>query len=592
MERKLAQKESKFEARYGRQSIARSASKGSSCAQFSEIDIPADEFVLDVLQFFFDERLQVHQLNSELRDIAVRALVRANEGSHAMDHVPRPPSGVADFTWLVSEAVQIAFRRAQNQCIYEAVRITIKLSMRSEYTLARNGISSSMQANQVLSNLGHTMIKTFEGFRSNLYNDQANHCTIGYGHLVHRGACNGSESEEFKTGINEQRADELFRQRLSEFEQNVSNRITVELSQTQYDALVCFCFNVGSGNFNGSTLLRVLNDGNYEQVPSELQRWIYAGGEVSEGLRRRRAQEAHLFSDGIYPGQSTAQSNSFIRKAPTQQELRSLGLNFEDFEQPFAKEMQAQIDWCQIRHSIIRSAVEVQGDWLTAGGNLMDESNQAVREMLIMFYRDGVGMSQTQAEATAAFSAHHPKKGWWSAAFISWCVRNAMPNPAPPNNAGFHFHMRHMAYIAQALRNRENADNTRPFWLYDINEDGIVPEDGDILCLNFGASHSYQNIRQNWFVNNPNGVATGHSHSDIVIGHFEDNGRRWIETIGGNIGGTVGSRYYSLNAQGQLVDQVLLNGTSVNNKSSVTQTVGSRGPVVFALIRLTSCANF
>lgn len=273
--------------------------------------------------------------------------------------------------------------------------------------------------------------------------------------------------------------------------------------------------------------------------------------------------------------------------------LRALGLDLNEFEAPYAREFQQAVDWCQIRHNIIRVAVEIQGDWLASGGNLMTESNPAVREMLIMFWRDGVGMSQSQAEAVAYLSAaDHPTQAFWSAAFISWCVRSAMPNPPPPNNGGFHYHMRHMVYIAQALRNRENADATRPFWLYDINEPNIVPEDGDLLCLNrSGTNHSYQSVRRDWVVNNPNAEATGSSHTDIVIGHFEESGRRWIETIGGNVGDTVGSRYYSLDAQGRLVDEVTLNGTSKSGKSNVTQQVGSRSPVVFSLIRLTACPN-
>ena len=314
-----------------------------------------------------------------------------------------------------------------------------------------------------------------------------------------------------------------------------------------------------------------------------------------------RIQVVHWHSDGTSEQQSlnrrsqrSAQTGGTTR-VPGAHDLRALGLDINDFERPLAGEMQATpIDWCQIRHNIIRSAVEIQGAWLTSGGNLMDESNPAVRDMLIMFWRDGVGMSQAQAEATAAISAQdHPSRAFWSAAFISWCVRNAMPNPPPPHNGGFHFHMRHMTYVADCLRNRENNDNTRPFWLYDINDTNIVPEDGDILCLNRGGNNfSYQSIRQQWFVNNPNAEATGSSHCDIVVGRHEEGGRRWIETIGGNVGDTVGSRYYSIDNNGRLIDQVQLNGTAIRSARNVTQTVGNRHPIVYGLIRLTSCGNF
>ena len=51
-----------------------------------------------------------------------------------------------------------------------------------------------------LSAAGVRLIAGFEGFRSDLYNDAAGHCTIGYGHLVHTGNCDGSESAEFRAG--------------------------------------------------------------------------------------------------------------------------------------------------------------------------------------------------------------------------------------------------------------------------------------------------------------------------------------------------------------------------------------------------------
>src|SRR5262245_19677684 len=60
-----------------------------------------------------------------------------------------------------------------------------------------------------LSKAGVRLIAGFEGFRSDLYNDAAEHCTIGYGHLVHTGNCNGSESAEFRRGVTRERALEI-----------------------------------------------------------------------------------------------------------------------------------------------------------------------------------------------------------------------------------------------------------------------------------------------------------------------------------------------------------------------------------------------
>ena len=110
-------------------------------------------------------------------------------------------------------------------------------------------------------------IKFFEAFRANLYNDPAGHCTVGYGHLVHRGNCDGRASEaEFSGGITEARATEMLRAHVNVVAGVVNEAVTVRLNQYQFDALVSFAYNVGTGRratanregtgFLGSTLLR------------------------------------------------------------------------------------------------------------------------------------------------------------------------------------------------------------------------------------------------------------------------------------------------------------------------------------------------
>jgi len=67
------------------------------------------------------------------------------------------------------------------------------------------------------------------------------------------------------------------------------------MSQHQFDALVSWTFNLGPSNLNSSTMLKVLNKGDYEDVPAQIKRWNKAGGKVLEGLTRRREAEALLF---------------------------------------------------------------------------------------------------------------------------------------------------------------------------------------------------------------------------------------------------------------------------------------------------------
>jgi GH24 family phage-related lysozyme (muramidase) len=166
-------------------------------------------------------------------------------------------------------------------------------------------------------------IKSFEAFRGELYNDPAGHCSIGYGHLVHRGTCDGSAAEaEFNSGITEARATDMLRAHLSTVEDVVNEAVTVNLTQNQFDALVSFAYNVGSGRrgtasqpgtgFLGSTLLSRLNAGDYSAVPTEMARWNRAGGRVLPGLTRRRVAEGRMFSSGEYAtGQSTVREFAY-----------------------------------------------------------------------------------------------------------------------------------------------------------------------------------------------------------------------------------------------------------------------------------------
>jgi lysozyme len=73
-------------------------------------------------------------------------------------------------------------------------------------------------------------------------------------------------------------ADQLLQEDLRLFERVVSRLVVVPLSDNQFSALVCFVFNVGTGNFESSTLLKLLNRGWYEQVPAQLMRWNRANG--------------------------------------------------------------------------------------------------------------------------------------------------------------------------------------------------------------------------------------------------------------------------------------------------------------------------
>jgi lysozyme len=134
-------------------------------------------------------------------------------------------------------------------------------------------------------------IKQFEGLRLDAYQCSAGVWTIGYGHTG-KGVVPGVR-------IDEAEAEALLRYDVEKFERGVAELVTVPLSQNQFDALVCFAFNLGLGALRSSTLLRKLNDMDKLGAAEEFLRWVYAGGKKLKGLETRRQAERALFLAGL-----------------------------------------------------------------------------------------------------------------------------------------------------------------------------------------------------------------------------------------------------------------------------------------------------
>ncbi|AGF76390.1 lysozyme [Bartonella vinsonii] len=147
-----------------------------------------------------------------------------------------------------------------------------------------------------ISSEGLALIKQWEGLRLNAYKDAIGVWTIGYGHTNTAGKPFIYEGMT----ISETQAEELLCQDLRQFENAVERTVSVSLTDEQFAALVSFCYNVGTEAFCNSTLLKKLNNGEYESVPSELQKWTKAGGKRLQGLAHRRAAEAGLWAKGAY----------------------------------------------------------------------------------------------------------------------------------------------------------------------------------------------------------------------------------------------------------------------------------------------------
>jgi lysozyme len=133
---------------------------------------------------------------------------------------------------------------------------------------------------------GVKLIKSFEGMELEAYQDTVGVWTIGYGH---------TKTAEPGMVITEAKAEELLRQDLEEFEEAVTEAVQVSINSNQFSALVSFCFNLGADSLFQSTLLKLLNQGDFQGAADQFPRWNKAGRQVLEGLTRRRKAERALF---------------------------------------------------------------------------------------------------------------------------------------------------------------------------------------------------------------------------------------------------------------------------------------------------------
>lgn len=145
-----------------------------------------------------------------------------------------------------------------------------------------------------ISKQGVDLIKSFEGLRLKAYRCPAGVLTIGYGHTK------GVTHDQV---ITFEEADNLLIEDLWYFERGVEDLVDVPVTQAQFDALVSFSFNVGldldddqlAEGLGDSTLLKLLNRGDYTGAADQLLAWNKAGGRVVSGLTRRREAERALF---------------------------------------------------------------------------------------------------------------------------------------------------------------------------------------------------------------------------------------------------------------------------------------------------------
>lgn len=133
-------------------------------------------------------------------------------------------------------------------------------------------------------------IKSFESLKYMAYLDAKGVPTIGYGHTA---------GVKLGQTINEKKADAFLRDDLRRFESGVirwANRKQLKLTQHNFDALVCFTFNVGLQAFYMSKLAyKIAHKRSIPEIKKEWRQWAFSGGHFLRGLLKRRIFESDYF---------------------------------------------------------------------------------------------------------------------------------------------------------------------------------------------------------------------------------------------------------------------------------------------------------
>lgn len=147
-----------------------------------------------------------------------------------------------------------------------------------------------------------TLLTELEGFRNTVYKDSAGLPTIGIGHLLTKDELNsgkihiGDRTIKYGGGLTDEQVRLLFADDIYKFKRALITLVNVELTDNQEVALLSFMFNIGIVAFKNSTLLKRLNNGDYDAVPFEMMRWVYSGGEYIKGLENRRKKEIEVWN--------------------------------------------------------------------------------------------------------------------------------------------------------------------------------------------------------------------------------------------------------------------------------------------------------
>jgi len=140
---------------------------------------------------------------------------------------------------------------------------------------------------------GYLLITKHEGLSLKPYLCPAKIPTIGYGNTYYP---DGKRVTLLDKEITKEYAFEIFKEIADRFAKRVNSLVTKEINQNKFNALVSFAYNVGTGNFASSTLLKKVNiNPNDLSIRNEFMKWNKVNKIVINGLTNRRNEEANIY---------------------------------------------------------------------------------------------------------------------------------------------------------------------------------------------------------------------------------------------------------------------------------------------------------
>lgn len=136
---------------------------------------------------------------------------------------------------------------------------------------------------------GRDFIKQFESLKLQAYKpvETEKYYTIGYGHY-------GADVKKDMT-ITKERAEEMFLEDLQPYEREI-NKMGINFTQGQFDALVSWTYNLGVGNLISSTMYKkIMAKAQDEEITDQMIKWVNSDGKPLNGLKKRRVAEANMF---------------------------------------------------------------------------------------------------------------------------------------------------------------------------------------------------------------------------------------------------------------------------------------------------------